>query len=387
MVKMEVKKISDICLKVCSGGTPTTSVASYYDGDIPWLNTNEVNFCNIYSTAKHISEEGLRKSAAKYIPINTIIVAMYGVTAGKCAIAKIPLTTNQACCNLIIDETKAHYQYVYYFLKLQSDFLNSLATGGAQQNLNALMIKRFPIFLPLLHVQQKIASILSSYDTLIDINTKRIKLLEESARELYKEWFVRMRFPGYEQAKFVKGIPEGWKYLRIDDIADLSAGGDKPKEFSEFMSDDNKIPVFSNGVANDGLQGYTRNARVLTESVTVSARGTIGFVRLREEPYVPIVRLVVLIPKREVVSPKFLYHLIESLPILGTGASQEQLTVPDFSKVKAWIPLKNLIDKFSIIVEPIYCEIKNLRNTNQTLAATRDRLLPRLLSGELKVKA
>ena len=277
-------------------------------------------------------------------------------------------------------------KFCYYYLQMMH--LENFNAGAGVPTLNQNHLHKQKIRVPSTYQEQEeIASILSDYDTLIDINTKRIKLLEESARELYKEWFVRMRFPGHEQTKFVKGIPEGWKYLRIDDIADLSAGGDKPKEFSEFMSDDNKIPVFSNGVANDGLQGYTRNARVLTESVTVSARGTIGFVRLREEPYVPIVRLVVLIPKREVVSPKFLYHLIESLPILGTGASQEQLTVPDFSKVKAWIPLKNLIDKFSIIVEPIYCEIKNLRNTNQTLAATRDRLLPRLLSGELKLKA
>ena len=88
-------------------------------------------------------------------------------------------------------------------------------------NLNTGILSNLPLTIPPLLTQQKIVSILSNYDTLIDINTKRIKLLEESARELYKEWFVRMRFPGHEKTKFVKGIPEGWEYLRIDEIKDI----------------------------------------------------------------------------------------------------------------------------------------------------------------------
>ena len=215
---MEYVKLGDICTKICSGGTPTSSNPAYYDGNIPWLNTNEVNFCNIYSTNKTISEEGLKKSAAKYVPENTIIVAMYGVTAGKCAIAKIPLTTNQACCNLIIDKEKADYCYVYYYLRQQSDSLNKLAIGGAQQNLNALTIKKFKIALPTLPVQQKIASILSSYDRLIENNTRRIRLLEQMAENLYKEWFVRFRFPEHEKVEMVNGLPKGWERKELKGV-------------------------------------------------------------------------------------------------------------------------------------------------------------------------
>ena len=223
-MKFDIKRIGDICQKVCSGGTPTSSNPDYYDGGIPWLNTNEVNFCNIYSTNKTISEEGLNHSAAKYIPVNSIIVAMYGVTAGKCAVAKIPLTTNQACCNLVIDEEKAHYQYVYHFLKLQSDNLNKLANGGAQQNLNSIIIKKFKIALPSLNIQQRIASILSAYDNLIENNNKRIRLLEQMAENLYKEWFVRFRFPGHEKAEFENGLPKGWSLKNLFDVADVSYG-------------------------------------------------------------------------------------------------------------------------------------------------------------------
>ena len=94
-------KIGDLCKRVCSGGTPKSTVASYYDGNIPWLNTKEVSFNGIHHTEKKITQEGLDNSSAKWIEENSVVVAMYGATAGKCAITKIPLTTNQACCNVI----------------------------------------------------------------------------------------------------------------------------------------------------------------------------------------------------------------------------------------------------------------------------------------------
>lgn len=391
---MEVKRISDICLKVCSGGTPTTSVASYYDGEIPWLNTNEVNFCNIYSTAKHITEEGLKKSAAKYIPENTIIVAMYGVTAGRCAVTKIPLTTNQACCNLVIDETKAHYQYVYYFLKLQSDFLNSLATGGAQQNLNALLIKNYSIMLPSLSVQHRIASILSNYDTLIDTNTKRIKLLEESARELYKEWFVRMRFPGYEQTKFVKGIPENWKIGYLKDIATLLSQKVKSEEVQIYVTTDNMLKDFK-GVDYKELTNKPEG------KVCYFEKGDILMSNIR--PYFKKLwyanqqggcsaDVLIFRANKDIDTHFLFYTMCTDYFIDYVVAGSNGTKMPRGNKVftmnfPVLVPSKELMGLFRENVSTIYSTIETLQLQNQTLASTRDRLLPRLLNGELKVKA
>ncbi len=394
VVNMEVKRISDICLKVCSGGTPTSSVASYYDGEIPWLNTNEVNFCNIYSTAKHITEEGLKKSAAKYIPENTIIVAMYGVTAGRCAVTKIPLTTNQACCNLVIDETKAHYQYVYYFLKLQSDFLNSLATGGAQQNLNALLIKNYSIMLPSLSVQHRIASILSNYDTLIDTNTKRIKLLEESARELYKEWFVRMRFPGYEQTKFVKGIPENWKIGYLKDIATLLSQKVKSEEVQIYVTTDNMLKDFK-GVDYKELTNKPEG------KVCYFEKGDILMSNIR--PYFKKLwyanqqggcsaDVLIFRANKDIDTHFLFYTMCTDYFIDYVVAGSNGTKMPRGNKVftmnfPVLVPSKELMGLFRENVSTIYSTIETLQLQNQTLASTRDRLLPRLLSGELKVKA
>ncbi|MDO7253962.1 restriction endonuclease subunit S, partial [Helicobacter cappadocius] len=113
---VEYKTLGEIALKITSGGTPLTSKKEYYDGNIPWLNTKEVKDCRIYATEKTITNLGLENSSAKWIEKNSVIVAMYGATAGRVGINKIPLTTNQACCNITMDDTKANYNYVYYVL-------------------------------------------------------------------------------------------------------------------------------------------------------------------------------------------------------------------------------------------------------------------------------
>lgn len=168
-----IGQIKDVCSTVYSGGTPSKKHLEYYDnGSIPWLNTGEITFNRIRSTEKYISESGLKNSSAKWVPENSVIVAMYGATAARTAINKIPLTTNQACCNLIIDEKKADYRYVYYWLCNQYSHLASLANGGAQQNLNAGQIKEYPIEVLPLDIQIRIADILSSFDNKIELNEK-----------------------------------------------------------------------------------------------------------------------------------------------------------------------------------------------------------------------
>lgn len=206
----ETIKINDICVKVTSGGTPKSTNSEFYNPkEVPWLKTGEVNYCRIYDTETYISKEGLARSSAKLIPENSVIIAMYGQgdTAGRVAINKIPLSTNQACCNLVINHEIADYEYVYYSLSTLYDKLVSLKNGGAQPNLNVGIIKEVEIHFPELITQKKIASILSNYDYLIENNQQQIKLLEEAAQRLYKEWFVDLHFLGYEDVEIVDGVP------------------------------------------------------------------------------------------------------------------------------------------------------------------------------------
>ena len=173
--------IGDLCLKVTSGGTPRSTVREYYEGgDIPWLNTKEIEFGTIYHTEKSITKLGLESSSAKWIPEKSVIVAMYGATAGKVAINAIPLTTNQACCNLIIETSKADHKYIYFYLSNNTDTLLELANGAAQQNLNAATIKNFPINAPPLPEQKAIAHVLGSLDDKIELNRRMNETLEDS---------------------------------------------------------------------------------------------------------------------------------------------------------------------------------------------------------------
>lgn len=168
---MGSKSIGELCTRICSGGTPKSGIAEYYEGGaIPWLNTREINFNRITRTEGFITEAGLAASSAKWIKPNAVIVAMYGATAGKCAIAKVPLTTNQACCNLEINDDIADYRYIYYWLVAHYSQVADLANGGAQQNLNARQIRELRIDLPELSYQKKVSDLVSALDDAIDLN-------------------------------------------------------------------------------------------------------------------------------------------------------------------------------------------------------------------------
>lgn len=162
---VEWKKMSEVCKNICSGGTPLTSKPEYYDGDIPWLRTQEVDYCEIHSTLRNITQEGLDNSSAKMIPANCVIVAMYGATAAKVAINKIPLCTNQACCNLEIDESKALVRYVYQWMCKQYEVLKAMGEGS-QHNINAKKVKDFKIPVPSLEEQRRIVAILDRFESL-----------------------------------------------------------------------------------------------------------------------------------------------------------------------------------------------------------------------------
>ena len=175
---VEMKTIKDICSNICSGGTPSTSHKEYYEGSVNWLRTQEVDWKEIFDTEIRITEEAIANSSAKLIPENCIIVAMYGATAAKVAINKIPLTTNQACCNLEIDNGKALYKFVFHWLC--KEYLNLKAMGeGSQNNINSQKVKGYPIPLPPLQKQQRIVSILDTFEASIQNLEAQLKEREK----------------------------------------------------------------------------------------------------------------------------------------------------------------------------------------------------------------
>ncbi|MBQ5404295.1 MAG: restriction endonuclease subunit S, partial [Bacteroidales bacterium] len=183
------------------------------------------------------------------------------------------------------DYLNPNYLYYWFLSPNGRFFVNSIAVGTAQKAVPIAGLMNLTLSLPPLPSQRRISSILSDYDSLIENYQRQISLLEESAKRIYKEWFVDFKFPGVEMAE--NGLPKGWQKKKLGEICEITAGGDKPKIFSENQNKHCNIPVFSNGTSNYGLFGYTNKAIVFDNSITISARGSIGYVCLREEPFVP----------------------------------------------------------------------------------------------------
>ncbi len=196
--EVEWKTLGDVAKKISSGGTPQTGVWEFYDGDIPWLRTQEINFEEIWDTGIKITEAGLKNSSAKWIPANCVIVAMYGATVGKIGINKIPMTTNQACANIELDENIANYQYVFHFLSSQYKYIKSLGSGP-QTNINAQIVKKIQIPIPPLAEQERIVAILDKFDALtnsISEGLPREIELRQKQYEYYRE--LLLSFPKAE---------------------------------------------------------------------------------------------------------------------------------------------------------------------------------------------
>ena len=394
-------RLGDVCTRVCSGGTPKSTNPSYYGGEIPWLNTKEIDFNRIYSTEKTITDSGLNNSSAKWIVPNTVTVAMYGATAGKSCIVKVPMTTNQACCNLTINDEVADYEFVYYTLKNDYTTLASLANGGAQQNLNAQIIKDYVLKMPSLADQRRIASILSSLDRKIELNNKINADLEEMAQAIFKNWFVD--FEPFKDGKFVDSelgmIPEGWKVGTLGDFCKCLLGGTPSRSKEEYWNGDvnwinsgeiNKFRILEASEKITEL-GLSKSAtKLLPKKTTVLAitGATLGQVSLLEIDTCANQSVIGVLENTEVpyeyIYP-FIKDRIEMLIQHQTGGAQQHINKDNVESLIFLLPTINVLEDYISLVSPMYKRIESQCFENLYLSLLRDTLLPRLMSGEQEV--
>ena len=250
------------------------------------------------------------------------------------------------------------HNFLYYYMGQQSireAMAKTMVGASGRQRVNNAVFNDLQINLPPLNIQLDIATILSRYDSLIENYQKQIKLLEEAAQRLYKEWFVDLHFPGHETTKIVDGVPEGWEKKKLVEIAELKAGGDKPEIVSGIRTNDCSVPIFSNGTTNEGLYGYTNLPVIVEQSVTISARGSVGFTVLRRTPFVPIVRLISVTPHNVYVG--YIFYYLKSTTLDSNGAAQQQITIPMIRNKEITIPSKCILELFESKTEPIYNQI------------------------------
>ena len=282
----------------------------------------------------------------------------------------------------LTDEIEPKYAAYYFRSPYFRSQCISLASLITRASLNDGMIRRLKIRYPLNRkVQEKIGEILYTYDTLIENNTKRIRLLEKMAENLYKEWFVRFRFPGYEKAEMENGLPKGWKVEKLGSLANISTG----KCNREDAEEEGTFQLF------DRSQEIKRSSKWIKdcEAIIVPGEGTsfvpryyVGKFNLHQRCYC----IEPLIPK----IGKFLFYTImfyrKYFLSVATGATVPSLRHNNFTYMKITLPAKEFYTQFDEVVSDLFAEKDNLQHQNTLLARQRDLLLPRLMSGKLEVK-
>ena len=342
------------------------------------------NFRITYSESRLHDLSRKKVPTERFVRIDDILINSTGAgTAGRIAqICNLP-------CDTIVDghmiiiraNNKVSQKYLGYAMKAHQWEVLQLdegSTGQTELNRERLLDEIMISYPTSFALQEMIVKTLEGIDRKLLINEKVNDNLQQQAETLFKAWFI-------DFAPFDGMKPNNWVVYTLGEVTEMGAGGDKPKNTSKIRSAECPYPVYSNGLDNEGLYGYTDKAKIFDESVTVSARGTIGFVCLRHLPYVPIVRLVTLIPKESILSAKYLYLYLKQLHISGTGTTQQQLTVPDFRKTEILIPDNTTMMDFTKVVTPIFNKIWANEDENKQLALIRDTLLPKLMSGEIDV--
>ncbi len=303
----------------------------------------------------------------------------------------------------IIPKENADKDFLYYVFRLGSmQFaIANRAYGGANQvNVSPKDIMGIKMEIPSLPIQKKIASVLSAYDKLIENNNKRIKTLEQMTESLYKEWFVRFRFPGYENADFEDGIPKGWEVKRLGEYGRVETGKtpstEKPENYGEdimFV----KTPDMHGNIFVIGTEEYLSEQGHLTQpkkllpknSIMVSCIGTAGVVAINYYPAHTNQQINSIILDDEKYL-EWLYFTCKSLKgtiecFGATGATMTNLSKGKFEKLKVFNPPENLVYTFNGNCKSIFEKIKYLLKENENLTKQRDLLLPRLMSGKLEV--
>lgn len=419
------RRISEIGT-VVGGGTPSTKNPDYWGGDIPWISPKDLtDYKSVYISKgeNFLTEKGL-KSGTRLLPKNTLLFSSRA-PIGYVALAANPICTNQGFKSIVCDEKQVVPLYLYYYMKANLDYIKLFGTGATFPEISGKTMGKIKVeIFKSLDVQHRIASILSTYDSLIENNTKRIRLLEKMVENLYKEWFVRFRFPGHENVEMENSkygkLPKTFEIVKMNEVFDYYIGGGWgeeersegfPEEASVIRGADfpniwhydvsscpkryHKAKNYKARQLEDGdiimeISGGTSEQPVgRTVLVTEDLLERFPNKRLICASFCKLIRL-----KKDVVSPyyfyywmKFLYdtRIIDRFQLQSTGIINFKFE-PFLRRGDVVLPPKEVMLAFERQVSLCHKEMNQLAKQNSLLARQRDLLLPRLMSGKLEVK-
>lgn len=401
-------KLIDVLSNIHSGGTPSTRESSYWGGKIKWLSSGETSQRFISDTIDKITDEGVKNSSTKLASKGSIVMACagQGKTRGQTSYLLDDMYINQSVIALETNESVLPL-YLFYDLSSRYEELRGGSDASSTRgSITTTSLKNLSFKYPDLSTQQSIVDILWGYDSLIEANNRRIELLEQTAQELYKEWFVRFRFPGYENVKFEDGIPEGWDIKRIVDLFDITSS--KRVYLADYV--DAGIPFYRSKEIIQLSQGqaiteplYISNAAYENfkskygapekNDILITSVGTIGVSYLVDghEFYFKDGNLTWIKSGSNKALSLFLFQWLNSqsgkqqLLQSTIGTSQSALTIENLKKIKLLVPTKALIEDYYQKAHFMLEQKSALQMNNRNLAVQRDMLLPRLMSGKLEV--
>lgn len=402
MIGWKPAKLKDICTQISYGYTASATdentgvkflrITDIVNQSIDW---DLVPFCNI-------SESNYEKYK---IENGDIVIARTGATVGYAKQIK-PRSEKSVFASYLI-RIKIDKGTDKYFIGLliesitYKNYIKTIAGGAAQPNANAKDLTSFNFSLPPLTIQKKIAAVLSTYDDLIENNNRRITILEKMAEEIYREWFVRMRFPGREKVKFHKGVPEGWEVEKVNKLGKIITGKTPSTKVAKYYNGDYlfiKTPdMHANMFVFETEETLTEKGfksqpsqTIPKNSICISCIGTGGVVSITTGTCQTNqqINTVVLREESDLEWAFFtLRNLKETIKLFGAiGTTMTNLSKGKFSSIKILLPYSQLREAYHDTVNPIFDQTRTIVLSNSTLRKTRNLLLSRLLSGKLSVE-
>ena len=329
-----------------------------------------------------VEQHHIDRLSRHMISYGDILYARRG-DVGKCAFTK----QNQegwlcgtGCLRVTINPDMANPKFVFFQLQKQETigWITNHAIGSTMLNLNTTILSNAPVEIPSLRIQNRIVEILSRYDSLIENYQKQIKLLEEAAQRLYKEWFIDLHFPGHENTNIIDGVPEGWEKKSITDVLEIKYGKDHK------LLKEGTIPVYGTG----GIMRYVEKSLFTGESVLIPRKGSLNNIMLVGGTFWTIDTMFYSIPKENNVA-KIVYFYLKGVDMysFNIGAAVPSMTVNILSGMKLLVPNEDVKNKFETIASKYFIRMHSLQSQLRLLTEARDRLLPKLMSGELTLEA
>lgn len=378
-----------------------------YGGKWPFFQTGDVKEADLYLRhyTQTYNEVGLAQS--KLWPIGTLCITI-AANIAETAILGIPGCFPDSIVGFIPDPKKSDARFIKYFIETLKIGMQNASKGTTQDNLSVDKLMTFDFVVPRVEEQRRIASILSAYDDLIENNTRRIAILEEMARRIYEEWFVRFRFPGHQSVRMVESelgpVPEGWSIEAVEDVFETLGGGTPSKAEPDYWVDGvinwyaptdltgAKTIFMEESAAKINALGLSKSSAKLfpANSVMMTSRATIGAIAVNTTEASTNQGFITCLPSKR-FPLWLLFHWLKAnvgmFESLGTGATFKEISKGVFRKIELVVPEASIVDAFEKAVGPMMALVLSLERKSRNLRATRDLLLPRLISGELDVSA